>query len=138
MENQVIDKSKTIFKQAKAYFHSETHINLEATDGKEIVSKMIYEILNKIATYQRDGCGWYVKEVPKLEIHTVDYKPTRGSSFIPFPDFISKKKVIVDIQNKDKKCFLWSILRYLHPAAKNDIRLTDLKTRSPKTTAKLI
>ena len=59
MENQVIDKSKTIFKQAKAYFHSETHINLEATDVKEILSKMIDETLNKTATYQRNGCGWY-------------------------------------------------------------------------------
>ena len=35
---------------------------------------MIYEILNKIATYEKNGIGWYFKEVLILEIHTVDQK----------------------------------------------------------------
>ena len=38
-----------------------------------------------------------------------------------------RKKAIVSIRNKDSKCFLWSVLRYLHPREKNDCRLTDLK-----------
>ena len=37
------------------------------------------------------------------------------------------KKAIVNIRNSDEKCFLWCVLRYLHPREKNDIRLTDLK-----------
>ena len=41
MEQKVIDKRKTICTQDKAYFHSETHINVEATDVKEILSRMI-------------------------------------------------------------------------------------------------
>ena len=74
---------------------------------------MIYEILNKSATYQKNGSGWYFKEVLSLEIHTVDYKPMKGSSYIPLPDCIMKKKAIVNIQNRDQKCF-FSVLRYLH------------------------
>ena len=31
------------------------------------------------------------------------------------------------MHNKDDKCFLWSILRYLHPIQMNEVRLTDLK-----------
>ena len=31
------------------------------------------------------------------------------------------------MQNKDNKCFMWSILMYLHPAKMNEVRLTDLK-----------
>ena len=38
-----------------------------------------------------------------------------------------KKKSIINIQNKDNKCFLWSILRYLHPIQKNETRLTDIR-----------
>ena len=38
-----------------------------------------------------------------------------------------KKKSIINIQNKDDKCFLWSILRYLHPIQKNETRLTDIR-----------
>ena len=50
-----------------------------------------------------------------------------GSSYIPLPDWISKKRAIINIQNRDEKCFLWCVLRYLYPRDKNDTRLTDLK-----------
>ena len=51
----------------------------------------------------------------------------RGGSYIPLPEFITKKKSIINIQNKDNKCFLWSILRYLHPVQMNEVRLADLR-----------
>ena len=38
-----------------------------------------------------------------------------------------RKRAIINIHNKDDKCFLWSILRYLHPIQMNEVRLTDLK-----------
>lgn len=44
---------------------------------------MIREILQKSYTYQKNGSGWYFKEVLSLEIHTVSYKPMKGSSYIP-------------------------------------------------------
>ena len=62
-----------------------------------------------------------------LEIHTNEYEPMKGSSFIPLPDWISNKKAIINIQNKDEKCFLWCILRYLYLIDKNVTLLTDLK-----------
>ena len=51
----------------------------------------------------------------------------RGSSYIPLKDWISKKRAIINIQNKDEKCFLWCVLRYLYPKEKGANRLTDLK-----------
>ena len=127
MEQKHIEKRKTIITQDKAYFNTETYINLESTDVKAILSQMIKEILEKIYIYQRNGSGWYFKEVSRLEIHIIDYKPIKGSSYIPLPDFIMRKKATINIQNKDNKCFLWSILRYLHPIQKNETRLTDIR-----------
>ena len=83
--------------QDKAYFHSDTHINIESTDVKEILAAMINKIINQIGKYQQNGSGWYFKEVVRLEIHTVDYKPMRGPSYIPLPDFIMRKKAIINI-----------------------------------------
>ena len=51
----------------------------------------------------------------------------RGSFYIPLPDWIMRKKAIINIRNTDEKCFLWCVLRYLHPRDINDLRLTDLK-----------
>ena len=115
--------------QDKAYFNSEVHINLESSDVKEILTEVIRSIIEKIEVYQKNGSGWYFREIVHLEIHTVDYNPMRGSSYIPLPDWIMRKKAIVSIRNKDEKCFLWCVLRYLHPRDKNDFRLTDLKQK---------
>ena len=130
MERQIIEKtkgeSKISFDHDNAYFHSRTHVNLEKTDVKVILKEMIIEILGNLIIYQKKGSGWYFKEVISLEIHIVEYKPMRGSSFIPLPDFIMRKNAIINIKNEDDKCFLWSVLRYLHPKEINGERLTDL------------
>ena len=118
---------KLLFKvQDKAYFHSNLHINLESTDEKDLLASVKHTILEKINIYQQNGSGWYFKEIVNLEIHTVDYRPMKGGSYIPLRDWIMRKKAIVSLRNKDNKCFIWSILRYLHPREKKDSRLTDL------------
>ena len=127
MEKMKDDYKLISTEQNKAYFNSDTFINLKSTDVKEILSKSIKQIIEKINIYQQMGSGWYFKEVNQLEIHTVNYNPMKGSSYIPLPDWIMRKKAIVSIRNKDDKCFLWSILRSLHPREKNDSRFSNLK-----------
>ncbi|CAH3022142.1 unnamed protein product, partial [Porites evermanni] len=127
MEKKETNDKLVIEVQDKAYFHSNTYINLKSTDVKKLLNEVISEIIEKISIYELNGSGWYFKEVIHLEIHTVNFRPMKGSSYIPLPDWIMRKKAIVSIRNKDSKCFLWSVLRYLHPREKNDCRLTDLK-----------
>ena len=95
MEKQIIEKSngesKTNYEHDKAYFQSHTYINLEKTEVKVFLKEMIMEILGNIITYQKKGSGWYFKEVIRLEIHTVEYKPMKGGSYIPLPELIKKK-----------------------------------------------
>ena len=76
---------------------------------------MIKQILNNLSIYQKKGSGWYFKEVISLEIHIVEYKPMKRGSYISLPNFIVRKKAIINMENEDNKCFLWSILHYLHP-----------------------
>ena len=65
---------------------------------------MIYEILEGILNYQRNGSGWYFKVVLSLKIHTVDYEPLKGSPYIPL---IMGKKAILNTENKDNNnCFM--------------------------------
>ena len=75
MEKQIIEKSKgeskITFIQDNAYFHSETHINLEKTDVKVILSRMLREIMENLAIYQKNGSGWYFKGVISFEIYIV-------------------------------------------------------------------
>ena len=128
MEKIVDNKSiPWTYNQDKAYFHSETHSNLESTNIKKLFKESKEKIIEGISTYQRNGSGWYIKEVIQLEIHTNEFRPMRGNSYLPLPDWIMRKKAIVNIQNKDNKCFLWCIFRSLHPKDKHDSRLGDLR-----------
>ena len=129
MEQQIISKDKGVvgLKQDEAYFRSGTHINLKSTDVEKLIDKCVRKIIEDLEVFQKNGSGWYFNEVVQLEIHTVEFNPTEGSSYLPLPDWITNKKAIVNIQNKDEKCFLWCILRYLHPVDEKDNRITDLK-----------
>ena len=51
----------------------------------------------------------------------------KGKSHIPLPDFLMRKKAIIDMEYKDDKCFLWCVLRYLHPREKHSTRINDLR-----------
>ena len=121
------DGKSSLSIQDKAYFHSETYINLSSSSVKNILFRVFQSIIENIKIYQKNGSGWYFKEIVHLEIHTADFNPMRGSSYIQLPDWIMRKKAILTIKNKDEKCFLWCVLRYLHPRDRNDFRLTDLK-----------
>ena len=112
--------------QDKSYFHSNSHINIMSSNLKELFAKIVKEIMGNLEKYQQNGSGWYLSEVIGLEMHTAEYDPFYGSSYIPLPDWIVRKRAIINIQNKDNKCFLWSILRYLHPREKNGGRIKDL------------
>ena len=129
MEKQTIQQNVGVvgLEEGKSYFTSGTYNNIKSTDVDKLIKICIDGIEGGIENYQETGSAWYFKEVEKLEIHTVEYNPTKGSSYIPLPDWISNKKAIVNIENKDEKCFLWCILRYLYPREDNGNRLTDLK-----------
>ena len=120
-------KTRIIYNQDKSYFHSETYEIYESTDEKVILSIMIYQMMENLANYLRNGSNWRFKELIRLEIYTVDFDPMKASSYIPLPDFLMRKKAIINILNKDEKCFLWSVLRYLHPKENHEERLNDLR-----------
>ena len=62
-----------------------------------------------------------------IELNISEYKPGKRSSYIPLPDNISGKKAINNLENKyGPKCFMWSILRHLHPVENHCVRLTVL------------
>ena len=129
MEQQVLSKDKGVvgLNEDKAYFNSGTHINLESTNVNKLIDLNVKKIIEDLEAYQKNGSGWYFKEVVQLEINTSEFNPMNGSSYIPLPDWITNKKAIVNIENKDEKCFLWCILRYLHPKERDEERLTGLK-----------
>ena len=105
-------------------FHSEKEVNLEGTDENELCDVMIDRIEEEIQRVeQAEGTGWHFHSVINLELHTVEWSPLRGSSYIELPQYLKNKKAITNITNEDNKCFLWCVLRALNPKSSNLNRL---------------
>ena len=69
--------------------------------------------------FQKEGSGWAVNEVLHLKLLMGKYKPLKGSQYFELPKKIAKTNCILNIQNEDDKCFLWSILAHLHVVPPN-------------------
>ena len=69
--------------------------------------------------YQKEGSGWSLDQVLHLDLNIAQYKPLKGSSYIPLPKKLSNKKAIINVKNSDNKCFMWSVLASLHPVKLN-------------------
>ena len=48
-----------------------------------------------------------------MDINTHRLNLTRGSSYIQLPDWLAKKKTIINPKNLDLKCFKWSVIAAL-------------------------
>ena len=97
-------------------------MNLDRTDEKELYDMMIERIL---ATFLATTSDVKFHSVIKFELHTVSYKPLRGDTYIPLPKELADKKAIINMKNKDNKCFLWCVLRALNPGKNNPQRLDE-------------
>ena len=110
--------------EVEADFHSDIEINIAEKDKNKLLDKMIARIEEVLANFQQSGSNWVFQEIQRLEIHFANWKPIRGSTFIPLPAKLKNKKGVINIKNEDNQCFKWCIARALNPVDKNSNRIT--------------
>ena len=89
---------------ALAYFNSlaKTVIN-----HRFRLENSFQEILYMIAIWINNGSGWNVKSIESQYINSSTYIPLSGSCYMDLPaELRSPRKGLINIKNKDKKCFL--------------------------------
>lgn len=82
------------------------------------------EITADIESFTQNGSGWMLKCFNGYTLQTAVFKPIKGSSYIPLPDWIASKNACINVQNTDKKCFLWASLAGIFPADKHAERVS--------------
>ena len=66
-------------------------------------------------------------------INVYKYLPLKGGSYIEMPDnFKNSKKGLLNIINKDEKCFMWCHIAYLYPATSHKNRVSKYKHNENK------
>ena len=106
-------------------FKTENEIVLKTTDVGEYFSKASGKIQREMEEFYARGSNWALRRIKSLEVRLNRYIPLRGASYMELPDYIRKKRAIINVKNQDNKCFLWAILSALHPAHDNAERVTN-------------
>ena len=82
------------------------------------------EILYMIDVWINKGSGWNVKLIESQYINISTYRPLSGSSYISLPiELRSPRKGLINIKNKDQKCFLWCHVRHINPSKERPERI---------------
>ena len=71
-----------------------------------------------------NGSGWNVESFESQDINIWTYRPLAGSSYIDLPvELKSLRKELINIKNKNQKCFLWSHVRHINPSNEHPERI---------------
>ena len=88
------------------------------------------EILYMIDVWINKGSGRKVESIESQYIKVSTYRPLSGSCYMDLPvEFRSPRKGLINIKNKNQKCFLWRHVRHINPSKEHleKIYKTDKK-----------
>ena len=100
------------------HFNSGNRRLLDMEEFDEVYGEHMDKLNDDLENYTGEGSGWVLEQIESLFLQISRYNPIRGSSYIPTPKGLVKKMAIVNVQNEDQNCFLYSVLAYLFPVEK--------------------
>ena len=102
-----IIKATPSFRNGIQHFNSSTNI-------LKTYENMKQKTIESFATYTSRGSGWIFQSIEILEIKVDRFNPLKGEGYIDLPQPIKTKKAIINVKNKDNRCFEYAILSALH------------------------
>ena len=78
------------------------------------------EILNLLDILINEDSGWIINKIEGLYINAANYEPLLGGSYIQLPKILnSLMKSLINLKNKNHKCFMWCHVRLIYPQNRN-------------------
>ena len=115
-------KPNEIIEFRPVYFNSATKTVINYKFSLDIAFQ---EILYRIDNWINGRSGWIVELIESQYIKISTYKPLSGSSYVKLPVKLkSPPKGLINIKNKDQKCFLWCHVRHINSVKINPERIT--------------
>jgi len=97
-----------------AYFQTTPELVNSSTDLD--IDGIRSSLDSQIENFNARGSGFTIDRILEFTIVITKYRPLHDGSYIPTPKYLENKQCIVNVRNKDEKCFLWAVLSYLHEA----------------------
>lgn len=79
---------------------------------EKVLSIQFVDCAKKADEFQKNSSGWLFNSIDSLVIKIAKYNPFKASSFIKTPEDIIRKQALINVQNNDELCFVYSVLSY--------------------------
>ena len=96
--------------QVELAFNSRMFAVYNLSDMDEILSAMIGYMKQHIKNPSLRDSKFVFDRIIHMDIDFHRLNLTRGSSYIPLPDWLAKKKAIINPKNSDLECFKWAVI----------------------------
>ena len=96
--------------QVSLAFNSRMMTVYNLNDKSEIVPAMIEHMAQQIENPALRNSKFVFDRVLHMDIDFHRLNLTRGSSYVPLPDWLTKKKAIINPKNSDMECFKWAVI----------------------------
>ena len=93
----------------------------------QIVDGMITNMKFQIENPALLNTRFVFEEFLYLDVNFHQLNLTRGSSYLPLPDWLVRKKVIVNPHNDDAECFKWSVIAAENAGMKDPQTVSNLR-----------
>ena len=118
-------KRVSIYKTA--FFNGKAKTITKPDDIEPELNMSRQEILNVIDKWASEGSGWVIDRIDSHYINVTTYTPLHGSSYMELPmELRNPKKGLINIKNKDDKCFRWCHIRHFNSQEKNRQRINKV------------
>ena len=101
------DENNLVLDETELFINLNINHNLTRTDI-DIRSQLEHQIQRQ----EMKDSGWRFDKINSMTIYFYKTNEMNGSNYIKIP---LRSNAILNVENNDKYCFLWSILAYLHP-----------------------
>ena len=85
-----------------------------STNIPETFEIMKQRMIELFETFTNEGSGWIFQNIDRLILNVDKNIPLNGSSYIDLPKEIKTKKAVINVKNKDDRCFEYAILSAQH------------------------
>ena len=96
--------------QVSLAFNSRMMTVYNLNDKSEIVTAMVEHMAQQIENPALRNSKFVFDRVLHMDIDFHRLNLTRGSSYAPLPDWLTKKKAIINPKNSDMECFKWAVI----------------------------
>ena len=86
----------------------------EGSDIKDLIQRVFAYIKTQGEIPRIPESGFTLDQIMYLHINFHRLVLTRGSSYMKLPEWIAKKKAVINPKNEDEECFKWGVIAPLH------------------------